>query len=92
MSLALVRHGDRTTTGGLVIAPSSTMFDDGKPIALHGDEATCGNCKGAFKILVTGDGVPENERVAVIHGDKVLCPCGENRVIAGSDAGCRMAR
>ena len=87
MSLALVRHGDRTTTGGVVIALSSTMFDDGKRIALHGDEATCGICKGAFKILGTGDGVSENNRVAVVHGDKVLCPCGKNRVIAGGDAG-----
>jgi uncharacterized Zn-binding protein involved in type VI secretion len=92
MSLALVRHGDRTTTGGLVIALSSTIFDDGKHIALHGDDATCGNCKGAFKILGTGDGVSENNRVAVVHGDKVLCPCGKNRVIAGGDAGCRMTR
>jgi uncharacterized Zn-binding protein involved in type VI secretion len=92
MSLALVRHGDRTTTGGVVIALSSTMFDDGKHIALHGDEATCGNCKGAFKIFGTGDGVSENNRVAVVHGDKVLCPCGKNRVIAGGDAGCWMTR
>ncbi|MBC8729461.1 PAAR domain-containing protein [Paraburkholderia sp. UCT2] len=87
MRLALVRHGDPTTTRGFVIALSSTMFDGGKHIALHGEEATCGNCKGVFKIIGTGDGVSENNRNAVVHGDKVLCPCGKNRVIAGADAG-----
>lgn len=92
MSLALVRHGDPTTTRGFVTALSSTMFDEGKHVALHGDEATCGNCKGVFKIVGTGDGVSENNRNAVVHGDKVLCPCGKNRVIAGGDAGCRMTR
>lgn len=92
MSLALVRHGDPTTTGGFVIALTSTMFDDGKHIALHGDEATCGNCKGVFKIFGTGDGVSENNRAAVVHGDMVLCPCGKNRVIAGGDALCFMTR
>jgi uncharacterized Zn-binding protein involved in type VI secretion len=53
MFKAMVRHGDPTTTGGLVNARSSTMFDDGKRIALHGDEATCGSCEGAFKIFGT---------------------------------------
>lgn len=90
MRLALVRHGDPTTTGGFVIAVTSTMHDEGKKIALFGDEATCGNCKGAFKIVGTGEGVSEGGRVAVIHGDRVLCPCGKNRVIAGGDAGCYM--
>ncbi|WP_414443236.1 PAAR domain-containing protein [Burkholderia sp. 22PA0106] len=88
MNAPLVRHGDQTTTGGFVIALSSTMFEDGKHIALHGDEATCGNCKGLFKVFGTGDGISENNRVAVIHGDKVLCPCGRNRVIASGDAMC----
>lgn len=88
MSLALVRHGDPTTTRGFVIAYSSTMHDDGKKIALFGDTATCGNCKGEYPICGTGTGMSEAGRDVVVHGDKVLCPCGKNRVIAGSDAGC----
>jgi len=90
MRLDLVRHGDPTTTRGFVLAYSSTMHDDGKKIALFGDKATCGNCKGAYPIYATGEGVSEKGRVAVVHGDKVLCPCGKNRVIAGSDAGCHL--
>jgi uncharacterized Zn-binding protein involved in type VI secretion len=92
MRLDLVRHGDPTTTRGFVIAYSSTMHDDGKKIALFGDTATCGNCEGAYPIYATGEGVSEKGRVAVVHGDKVLCPCGKNRVIAGSDAGCHLER
>ena len=45
MRKAAVRHGDPTTTGGFVLAYSSTLHDDGKKIALSGDEATCGICK-----------------------------------------------
>lgn len=90
MRFELVRHGDETTTGGFVMAYSSRMHDGGRKIALSGDEATCGNCKGAYKILGTGKGVSDRSRVVVVHGDRVLCPCGKNRVIAGGDARCHM--
>ena len=46
MHRSMVRHGDPTTTGGLVFAFVSTLFDDGKRIALHGEEPSCGNCQG----------------------------------------------
>jgi uncharacterized Zn-binding protein involved in type VI secretion len=84
----MVRHGDSTTTRGFVIACSSGMFDDGKRIALHGEEATCGNCKGKFKIFGTGTDCTDNGRPTVLHGDPVMCPCGKNKVIAGGAAGC----
>lgn len=90
MHRSMVRHGDPTTTGGLVFAFVSTMFDDGKRIALHGEEATCGNCKGAFKIFGSGTDCTEDGRATVLHGDPVLCPCGRNKVIAGGDAGCHV--
>jgi uncharacterized Zn-binding protein involved in type VI secretion len=87
MRRAAVRHGDTTTTGGFVMAYSSTFHDDGKKIALSGDEATCGNCKGAFKIFGTGRGISEKGRDAVLDGDSVLCPCGKNKVIVGNNPG-----
>ncbi|SAK64162.1 bacteriophage gp29 protein [Caballeronia catudaia] len=87
MRKAAVRHGDPTTTRGFVIAYSSTIFDDGRQVALSGDEATCGNCKGAYKIFGTGDGMTEKTRSVVVEGDRVLCPCGKNRVIVGSNPG-----
>lgn len=87
MRRAAVRHGDPTTTRGFVIAYSSTFHDNGKKIALSGDEATCGNCKGAFKIFGTGKGISEKGRDAVLDGDPVLCPCGKNKVIVGDSPG-----
>ncbi len=85
MRRSIVRHGDSTTTHGRVIAFDSSMFDEGKRIALHGEHATCGNCNGTFKIIGSGIDFTENGRAAVLHGDRVLCPCGNNKVIAGSD-------
>jgi uncharacterized Zn-binding protein involved in type VI secretion len=87
MRVPIVRHGDETATRGKVVAYSATIHDDGRKIALHGDQVTCGNCKGLWKIIGTGEGVGENGRVAVINGDHVLCPCKKNRVFAGADAG-----
>jgi hypothetical protein len=87
MRKAAVRHGDPTTTRGFVMAFSSTSHDDGKKIALSGDEATCGNCQGVFKIFGTGKGISEKGRDAILDGDPVLCPCGKNRVIVGKNPG-----
>lgn len=91
MMLGMVRHGDSTTTGGRVLAFDSSMFEDGRRIALSGENATCGVCKGAFSILGSGTDCTDNDRATVLHDDQVLCPCGGNRVIA-SDTGCRVDR
>jgi uncharacterized Zn-binding protein involved in type VI secretion len=89
MRKALIVQGNPTTTGGVVIGGSAFgMTDNGRPFALYGDEATCGNCKGAFKIFGTATGRCYDGRAGVIEGDLVLCPCGRNRVLAGSDPGC----
>src|ERR1700761_1292026 len=87
MRKAAVRHGDPTTTRGFVMAYSSTIHDCGKKVALSGDEATCGNCKGMYKIFGTGKGMSEKGRDVVVEGDLVLCPCQKNRVMVGSNPG-----
>lgn len=86
MRRTAVRNGDRTTTGGFVIAVSSTIFDNGKHVAIDGDEATCGNCKGAFRIIGSAKRMSCHGRKIVLNGDPVLCPCGRNNVIAGDDS------
>ena len=48
-----VKDGDTTSTRGVVSAVTSRMFDKSRRLALDGDEATCGNCKGSFKIVGT---------------------------------------
>lgn len=81
MRVAIAHHGCSTTTGGLVMAFLATMHDNGRKIAVFGDEATCGECKGSYKIAATGYGMSDAGRQMVVHGDRVLCPCGKNRVI-----------
>ncbi|MBN3826471.1 PAAR domain-containing protein [Burkholderia sp. Ac-20384] len=85
MSRRAVRVGDPTTTGGIVISGSSDMYSNNKTIAVDGDKATCGNCEGAFPIVGSAVYVISHGRCMAIEGDLVLCPCGQNLLIAGSD-------
>jgi hypothetical protein len=75
-------NGDRTTTGGIVIATKATMFNRSRRVALSGEHATCGNCKGSFPMYGTAVKACEQGTPAVLHGDQVMCPCGKNRVMA----------
>ncbi|WP_284506791.1 PAAR domain-containing protein [Caballeronia sp. GAFFF1] len=89
MRKALVVQGSPTTTGGIVLGGSAThMTDHGKPFALYGDEATCGKCRGAFKIIGTATRRCYRGRAGVLEGDLVLCPCAQNRVMASPDPNC----
>ncbi|KDR24940.1 MULTISPECIES: PAAR domain-containing protein [Caballeronia] len=87
MRKAAIREGDPTTTGGYVIAGSSTISDDRRKVALSEDQATCGSCNGAHRIHGTGLGIKEKGLCAVVEGDIVLCPCGKNRVAVGRNPG-----
>jgi uncharacterized Zn-binding protein involved in type VI secretion len=87
MRTAAIRHGDPTTTGGVVLGGSSTMFDDGRHIALSGDEATCGVCQGKHRIIGTADRMTEGNRAVVVEGDRLACPCGKNHVMIGANPG-----
>lgn len=48
---AIVRKGDKTSHGGVVIEghPTASLF--GQPIALVGHQVSCPKCKGTFPIL-----------------------------------------
>ncbi|TDN70673.1 PAAR domain-containing protein [Paraburkholderia sp. BL10I2N1] len=87
MRKAAVRDGDPTTTGGYVIGTSTRINDKGKKVALTDDHATCGNCKGTYRIFGTGKKMSDRGRCVVVDDDRVLCPCGKNRVIVGSNPG-----
>ncbi|WP_250436837.1 MULTISPECIES: PAAR domain-containing protein [unclassified Caballeronia] len=87
MRKAAIREGDPTTTGGYVIAGTSTIRDGKRKVALSDDQATCGNCEGTYKIHGTGQGIKEKGRHAVVDNDIVLCPCKQNRVVIGKRPG-----
>lgn len=73
MASHAVRHGDSTTTRGVVVAYSLTSHVDGKKLALSGDQATCGNGKGAYKIFGTGQGMSERGRVVDVAMATAFC-------------------
>ncbi|KDB09615.1 PAAR repeat-containing protein [Burkholderia sp. lig30] len=85
MTRRAIRDGDATTTGGIVIAGASTIFANNRQVALDGDKATCGNCEGLFPIAGSAVSVIGTGRALAVEGDAVLCPCGQNRLVAGND-------
>lgn len=88
MRIPMICYGDRTTTGGRVLVASSTIDDDGRKVALLGDQATCGRCsRGPWPILGTGQRVNGAPRPVAVQGDLVQCPCGMNRLVASIGAG-----
>ena len=82
----LVADGDRTTTGGFVIARSNYFNEEGKAYARKENHATCGNCKGGCPIYGTaGDWMDDGVPMVKDH-DRVLCPCGKNFVLAAASS------
>lgn len=45
MSLKIATIGDPTTTGGAIIDGASTVFAEGRLVALIGSQATCPACQ-----------------------------------------------
>jgi uncharacterized Zn-binding protein involved in type VI secretion len=83
MTDGLVGKGDWTTTRGRVLGGSSSFFaENGQTFSRRNDIATCGNCEGAFPILGTVDTILDEGLPLVRHMDRVLCPCGQNRVLS----------
>lgn len=84
MARALVRLGDKTTSGGEVRSASSTMIEE-RHIALNGDLAWCpkDTCKGNFQISGTAVHFGE-DKPCVATGDRVLCKCKNNQVIGST--------
>lgn len=78
---------DHTTTGGRVLGGSSDFYaEDGRPFALDGDKATCGNCQGLWPILGSAHDWMDDGRSMVKDLDPVHCPCGKNRVFASGSS------
>jgi hypothetical protein len=78
---------DHTSTGGRVMGGSSDFYaEDGRPFALDGDKATCGNCKGLWPILGSAHDWMDEGRSMVKDLDPVHCPCGKNRVFASANS------
>lgn len=81
----VVRIGDPTTTGGVVISGAMNSMENGKPIACKGDMVTCPVCPPHSGQISEGhEQWKIGGRPVALHGHIVACGCprGSNKVIA----------
>jgi uncharacterized Zn-binding protein involved in type VI secretion len=76
MGIEIIRQGDKTTHGGVVLEGSLTHLYLDKPVALVGHKVFCPKCKGIFSIA---EGAP-----TAIFG-------GKNVALAGMRTTCGAA-
>jgi uncharacterized Zn-binding protein involved in type VI secretion len=77
--------GDKTTTGGVIISASGSIFDGQHPIALLGDKVICPKCdKGQGVIIECAKSFIIDGKGAAYDNCLVSCGCpmGRNRIIA----------
>lgn len=82
-----LRHGDLTTTGGVIIATGRMRFH-GKEVAAEGDLASCPACKSMGRLVndaYPAFGLPGGRQLA-IQGAWIFCKCANPpRAIASTD-------
>ncbi|WP_338770393.1 PAAR domain-containing protein [Massilia sp. METH4] len=69
----VIRIGDKTDHGGLVLTATSTTIAMGKSAALEGDMTICPKCKGSFAIKPDGKGAKHKGKSYAYDGDMTEC-------------------
>lgn len=83
----VIREGDATTTGGVVVAGSSAHTIEHRQAARISDPVWCPACK-SMGFIAEGNPTVIDENIAVAtHGHAVKCGCsfGRNRLIASQN-------
>ncbi|MDT4825694.1 PAAR domain-containing protein [Achromobacter agilis] len=70
--LSVIRKGDRTSHGGVVVTGDETVMIFGQPMARLGDRVTCPKCNGTHTIVEGAAGVSSDRRTA-LEGMKTSC-------------------
>lgn len=70
---AIVRQGDQTDHGGVVIEHIPYTNLNGKPMAGKGNMVLCPKCKGAFPIIEGSDTYRVNGVAVALDGMKTAC-------------------
>jgi uncharacterized Zn-binding protein involved in type VI secretion len=68
----MVRLGDTTDHGGVMIEAAGDLTHVGRCVALDGQLVMCLMCRGPFPIIATGDRIHRGIRVAFL-GDRTAC-------------------
>jgi len=73
MGRPVVRMGDKTSHGGIVISGDMTWLIYDKPVARVGDLTVCPKCKGTFPISQGADDLSGFGQEVARDGDKTAC-------------------
>ncbi|MGO4815531.1 PAAR domain-containing protein [Cupriavidus sp. 2MCAB6] len=73
----LIRFGDATNHGGLVISASSTMRYSGRAVARKGDQVSCPKHPNVRpNLIIDGDESMKDQGVPIArHGYRAMCGC-----------------
>lgn len=81
-----LRHGDKTTTGGVLISTVEDFSHHGVRVAAEGDHATCPACKVGGPVI--NDAYPDfvlmDGRQILVRGARVMCQCANKPVVIPS--------
>ena len=69
----VIRLGDKTTHGGMVISAASDFRVLGKPVAVDGNMATCPRCRGTFPIKPSHSQRQHNGKEVAYEGHRTAC-------------------
>lgn len=78
MKRFLIRLGDKTTAGGVVIHGEDGATNDGTPLAYHGAQIYCPVCKTTGFLCNNGPHTPmtfDGKRQIGLEGDLCICKC-----------------
>jgi uncharacterized Zn-binding protein involved in type VI secretion len=70
---AVIRLGDKTDHGGVVVSVSSGTVVLGRQAALVGDMTDCPSCRGRFPIAPNDEGAHHKNRRYAYDGDLTAC-------------------
>jgi uncharacterized Zn-binding protein involved in type VI secretion len=73
MAIEIIRQGDKTTHGGVVLEGSPTHSYMGKPIALVGHQVSCPKCKGTFAIAEGASNTSFGGKQVALAGMRTAC-------------------
>jgi uncharacterized Zn-binding protein involved in type VI secretion len=69
----VIRLGDKTDHGGVVVQVAHTSEDMGKPIACVGDQVQCPKCKGTYAIVEGDPDCTIGDTPIAFEGHKTAC-------------------
>lgn len=82
--LEIIRKGDSTDHGGLVLEGFAQTNLNGRPMAGVGHQVSCPKCKGVFPIIEGSHAYKVGGTPVALHGMKTAC--GARLIASGSNA------